>query len=111
MKTDPVALLEELAMKWGDTADQCEERGLEADSIGLTVAANKADARADELRRCASELSAAIALMRAPVGEVTDAMLERALDAMRQGQYEGDQFRDSMRRALRAAMQQATKDG
>lgn len=49
---------------------------------------------------------AAIALMRAPVGEVSDAMLERALDAMRQGQYEGDQFRDSMRRALRAAMQQ-----
>jgi len=50
-----------LIAKWRDTADQCEERGLEACSIGLTVAANKADARADELRGCANELEALLA--------------------------------------------------
>lgn len=62
------AVLASLVAKWRAEAATHELNGLEADSIGLTVAAMRNDARHHVLEAAADELEAALAA-RQPVGE------------------------------------------
>jgi len=50
--------IERLAEKWTREADACELYGLEADSIGLSAAAEANDRAADHKREAAAELRA-----------------------------------------------------